>query len=168
MPKRLPKTMASFQRNHQSIIIKPIQQAKIIRSASQNLRLQASDGHPQASDGHQKPADVHPKLMNGDFARLYGDSSHGSGIKFEGRWESCQMGFVASLWDFISGYAIAPSQSPDEESLPFSAVRRRSLRCYNRSKFGLLQQNDSVRVLRHCCYNRSKFGLLQQRSMGRT
>ena len=50
------------------------------------------------------------------------------------------MGFVASLWDFISGYAIAPSQSPDEESLPFSAVRRRSLRCYNRSKFGLLQQ----------------------------
>lgn len=29
------------------------------------------------------------------------------------------MGFVASLWDFISGYAIAPSKSPDEE---FSAV----------------------------------------------
>lgn len=49
------------------------------------------------------------------------------------------MGFVASLWDFISGYAIAPSQSPDEEFLPFSAVGRRSLRCYNRSKFGLLQ-----------------------------
>ena len=50
------------------------------------------------------------------------------------------MGFVASLWDFISGYAIAPSKSPDEESLPFSAVRRRLLRCYNHSKFGLLQQ----------------------------
>ena len=68
MPKRLPKTMASFQRNHQSIIIKPIQQAEIIRSASLNLRLQASDAHPQASDGHPKPAYVHPKLMNGDFA----------------------------------------------------------------------------------------------------
>ena len=70
MSKRLSKTMASFQRNHQSIIIKPIQQAEIIHSASQNLRLQASDGHPQASDGHPKPADVHPKLMNGDFTRL--------------------------------------------------------------------------------------------------
>ena len=99
MPKRLSKTMASFLRNHQSIIIKPIQQAQIIRSASQNLRLQASDGRLQASDGHPKPAYVHPKLMNGDFARLYGGSSHGSGMKYEGRWESCQIGFVAySSW----------------------------------------------------------------------
>lgn len=139
MSKRLPKTMVSFWRNHQSIIIKPILQAKIIHSASQNLRLQASDGHPQASDGHPKPAYVHPKLMNGDFSKLYGDFSHGSGMKYEGRWESCQIGFVASLLNFISVYAIAPSQSSGEESLPFSAVRLRSLRCYNRSKFGLLQ-----------------------------
>ena len=58
------------------------------------------------------------------------------------------MGFVASLWDFISGYAIAPSKSPDEESLPFSAVRRRLLRCYNRSKFGLLHHNKRIRRVR--------------------
>ena len=57
------------------------------------------------------------------------------------------MGFVASLWNFISGYAIAPSQSPDEEFLPFSAVGRRSLRCYNRSKFGLLQRRRRPSIL---------------------
>lgn len=32
------------------------------------------------------------------------------------------MGFVASLWDFISGSAIAPSQSPGEESFAVSFI----------------------------------------------
>ena len=58
------------------------------------------------------------------------------------------MGFVASLLDFISGYVIAPSQSSGEESLPFSAVRLRSLRCYNRSKFGLLQRFKANNLMR--------------------
>ena len=106
--------------------------------------------------------------MNGDFTRLYGDSSHGSGIKFEGRWESCQIGFVASFLNFISGYAIATSKSPGEESLPFSAVRRRSLRCYNRSKFGLLQRPVLRLMFLTSCYNRSKFGLLQPYCFVRT
>ena len=34
-------------------------------------------------------------------------------------------------------------------------------RCYNRSKFGLLQRFESVEQFNAGCYNRSKFGLLQ-------
>ena len=37
-----------------------------------------------------------------------------------------------------------------------------SLCCYNRSKFGLLQQSNNKDEVFVCCYNRSKFGLLQR------